>query len=102
MAVKSKGRGYIAQERGKPEETKHREEKNNKGRPGRDDSWTKRTINVNDTIWAKLKVYAFFNKTTVGKILEIAAEQYLQKVESEIARLMKDLPSYSEKIPPRK
>lgn len=82
MAIKSKGRGYIAQEREKPEE---KAEAKKIGRPiTRTAKHSKRTINFDDDLWNELAVIAFIKdgwSGSVTKELHKAAREYINNVE---------------------
>lgn len=48
-----------------------------RGRPSRTDDNSKHTVIMNDKIWQELQIYAIRNKTTVSRLLENMAKEFL-------------------------
>ncbi|KLE14146.1 hypothetical protein [Clostridium sp. C8] len=48
-----------------------------RGRPSRTDDNSKHTVIMNDEVWQELQIYAIRNKTTVSRLLENLAKEFL-------------------------
>ena len=51
-----------------------------KGNPGRPKKKyaKRRSVYFDEMVWGKLKIYAFFRKTSISRVLEKAAVKYLE------------------------
>jgi hypothetical protein len=72
MAIKSKGRGYIAQERGKPEEIEPKPVKEKLGK-------IKRTYQIEASIPRELKIISAIKGIPINDIVESALLDYIKK-----------------------